>query len=389
MPDRTIPLSVGEPAPWFKCRSPSNPRYGFGTVAGRYVVLCFLGSASHANSQTLLQAIHTHRALFDQEHLMVFNVSGDPQDEAQNRLRDFSTGIRAFWDFDRAVARQFGLIDSDGQLRKMVYVMDLRLCVLTAIALPADADSCVARLLQVITSLPPVGKLHLANTQAPVLVVPRVFSPDLCRKLIQTYEQQGGISSGFMRDVEGKTVVLNDTSHKQRRDCMLDDTELRDRCMRAIRARLLPQLQNAFQFQASRMERHLVACYDAEEGGHFRPHRDNTTLDTAHRRFAVSLFLNTGDYEGGLLRFPEYGPALFNAPVGGAVVFSCSMQHEAMPVTRGRRYMYLPFLHDEAAALQMTRNRQRMQVDGADDDLAPVDAQPLVTTILGNPGTLH
>ncbi len=389
MPDRSIPLSVGEPAPWFKCRSPSNPRYGFNTVAGRYVVLCFLGSASDASSQTLLQAIDMHRALFDPAHLMLFNVSSDPQDEAQSRLRDFSSGIRAFWDFDRTVARQFGLIDGDGQLRKMVYVMDLRLRVLTAIALQADPDSCVARLLQVIKSLPPVGKLHLANTQAPVLVVPRVFSPDLCRKLIQTYEQQGGTSSGFMRDVAGKTVLLNDTSHKQRRDCLLDDTQLRDRCMRAIRARLLPQLRNAFQFQATRMERHLVACYDAEEGGYFRPHRDNTTLVTSHRRFAVSLFLNSGDYEGGQLRFPEYGPALFTVPMGGAVVFSCSMQHEAMSVTRGRRYMYLPFLHDEAAALQMTRNRQRMQVDGADDDLAPADAHPPVTTILGNPGTLH
>ncbi|WP_309679645.1 2OG-Fe(II) oxygenase [Polaromonas sp.] len=378
MPDRTQPLTVGEPAPWFTCRSPSNPRYGFSTVAGRFVVLCFLGSAADADSRTLLHAIQEQQALFDPEHILLFNLSSDPQDEMQGRLADGASGIRVFWDFDHAVARQFGLVapggEGGGALRKMVYVMDLRLRVLTVIPLQTDASQCVERLMQVLHSLPPVGKPRMANSQAPVLVLPRVFSPELCRTLIRTYAQQGGEPSGFMRDVQGKTVLVNDTSHKQRRDCLLQDETLQETCVGAIRARLLPQLQNAFQFSATHMERHMVACYDAQEGGHFRPHRDNTTLGTAHRRFAVSLFLNTGDYEGGLLRFPEFGPALFSAPTGGAVVFSCSLQHEATPVTQGRRYMYLPFLYDEAAAQVMLRNRQYLQAGGQDEDAAPADS---------------
>ena len=32
------------------------------------------------------------------------------------------------------------------------------------------------------------------------------------------------------------------------------------------------------------------------------------------------------------------------------MVFSCSLLHEARPVTSGRRYAFLPFLYDEAAA---------------------------------------
>ena len=31
------------------------------------------------------------------------------------------------------------------------------------------------------------------------------------------------------------------------------------------------------------------------------------------------------------------------------IVFSCSLLHEATPVTSGRRYAFLPFLYDEAA----------------------------------------
>ena len=138
-------------------------------------------------------------------------------------------------------------------------------------------------------------------------------------------------------------------THKSRRDCLLEDETLREACRQRIHQRLVPQIERAFQFKVSRMERYLIGCYDAEEEGHFRPHRDNTTKGTAHRRFAVSLFLNSGEYEDGWLRFPEFGAALYSTPPGGAVVFACSLLHEALPVSRGRRFMFLPFLYDEAA----------------------------------------
>ena len=32
------------------------------------------------------------------------------------------------------------------------------------------------------------------------------------------------------------------------------------------------------------------------------------------------------------------------------MVFSCSLLHEALPVTKGVRYVFLPFLYDDAAA---------------------------------------
>ncbi|MBW8879886.1 MAG: 2OG-Fe(II) oxygenase, partial [Asticcacaulis sp.] len=73
------------------------------------------------------------------------------------------------------------------------------------------------------------------------------------------------------------------------------------------------------------------------------------TKGTAHRRFAVSINLNN-DFEGGELSFPEYGPRGFKPPVGGAVVFACALLHAVSPVTRGRRYAFLPFLYDDAAA---------------------------------------
>ena len=103
-----------------------------------------------------------------------------------------------------------------------------------------------------------------------------------------------------------------------------------------IHDRLVPDIHKAFQFLATRMERYIVACYDGSEGGHFSAHRDNTTKGTAHRRFAVSLNLNTGQDQGGDSWFPEFGRLLYRPPLGGAVVFSCSLLHEATPVTPTR-----------------------------------------------------
>jgi predicted 2-oxoglutarate/Fe(II)-dependent dioxygenase YbiX len=95
------------------------------------------------------------------------------------------------------------------------------------------------------------------------------------------------------------------------------------------------------------------------------PHRDNTTKGTAHRRFAVSINLNR-DFEGGNLSFPEYGPKQFKPPPGGAVVFSCSLLHTVSPVTRGLRYVFLPFLYDDAgAALREANNRYLSEEVGA------------------------
>src|SRR5690606_12222992 len=114
--------------------------------------------------------------------------------------------------------------------------------------------------------------------------------------------------------------------HKRRKDYTIEDPELIQRTRAMIRRRIVPEIQKAHQFKVTRMERYIVSCYSAEDGGHFRAHRDNTTAGTAHRRFAVSINLNN-DFEGGRVSFPEYGPRDFKPPVGGAVVFSCSLLH--------------------------------------------------------------
>jgi predicted 2-oxoglutarate/Fe(II)-dependent dioxygenase YbiX/peroxiredoxin len=368
---RALPLTVGEPAPWFSCRTRDKQRYAFDTVAGRYVVLSFLGPSS-ASGEALLQELWAARTRFDDVRIAFFGVATDAPENAS--LHDSVPGIRFFWDTDKSVSALYGAVAEDGTYRNISYVLDPTLRVLAA--LPNAGPGHGATLLALLDKLPPLPGPELARAHAPVLVVPRIFEPALCRELIAYYQRHGGVDSGFMRDVDGKTRGLIDYGYKRRRDREIEDENLRRACMVRIHDRLGPEIEKAFQFRATRMERYVVACYDADEGGHFRAHRDNTTKGTAHRRFAVSLFLNTGQYEGGHLRFPEYGGALYLAPSGGAVVFGCSLLHEATPVTRGKRYMFLPFLYDDAAARLRAENQKYLDSEAYTDAPAANDATP-------------
>ena len=336
-------LEPGDAAPWLRAQALGGlPNYVFDTAAGRPMLLLFFGTASRPESAAAIAEVQANRALFDDRNACFFGVSCDPSDAADGRIVQQIPGIRFFLDYGRDVSRLFGAWgEADDAYLPHWLLLDRTLRVVARF--PIGAGSAAIAALESAAAAPQ------GPDWAPVLMVPGVFEPPLCRHLIDLYERDGGFESGFMREVDGKTVLVADPGHKQRRDCDIEDGALQSQLILRIR-RLLPEIKKAFDFRVTRIERYIVACYDSHSGGFFKAHRDNTTTGTAHRRFAVTINLNSEDYEGGDLRFPEFGDRTYRAPSGGAVVFSCSLLHEATPVTRGTRYAFLPFLYDDEAA---------------------------------------
>lgn len=331
-------------------------------------MLCFYGKAQEAAAQAALAVVRNNRVVFDDTHSAFFGVSADPADEPI--LRSELPGIRHFLDFEGRVSSLYGALPADlkaGErdvpLRRLWFVLDPTMRIMAVLPFAGD-DGGAANVVSYLKTLPPPGRFAGIALQAPVLYLPHVFEPDLCRALIAAYETQGNEESGFMREENGKTVLTHDYGHKRRRDHILSDQALIDAATNRVRRRIVPEIQKAHQFVATRMERNLVACYRAEDKAHFQPHRDNTTRGTAHRRFAVSINL-TDDYDGGEICFPEYGPQTFKPPVGAAVVFSCSLLHRVTPLTRGNRYAFLPFLYDDAAAALREENLKFVEMPGA------------------------
>ena len=189
------------------------------------------------------------------------------------------------------------------------------------------------------------GPAEEVLAQAPVLLLPRALDAAYRDRLIRLWESAGGIDTGVGRS-SGEAL---DDSYKRRRDHIVRDPELLQELSSVVGRRVLPEVQKAFAFRATRFEGFKIACYDASTGGFFRPHRDNLTPSTAHRVFALTLNLNDG-YDGGQLRFPEYGNQLYRPEPGAALVFSCAHLHEVLDVTTGRRFVLLSFLYGESAA---------------------------------------
>ena len=347
-------LIPGQPAPWFHAKAlGGNDRYAFSSAAGRWMLMLFMGSGADEAPQEALRLLRAHRDMFDDDRACFFGVTVDPSDVDRGRIAQEMPGIRWFLDYDRAISTSYGAARVEAE--RVTYaphwlLLDPMMRVRSRATLvdgPAIFADLRERLNRAVESSP-----------APVLIIPEVLPPETCRRLVGLYELHGGTDSGFMREESGITVHQIDYEHKRRADYTIDDELLVSELKARLSVGLKPMIQRAFQFDATRIERWIVACYDARDAGHFRPHRDNTTKGTAHRRFACTVNLNADDYEGGDLRFPEFGAQTYRAPTGGAVVFSCSLLHEALPVTHGKRYAFLPFLYDDAAARVRERNLQ-------------------------------
>lgn len=355
-------FSIGDFLPDFRADSSVNPRFVFDSLAGRQFFLAFIGSVRTDLGRAMAEALLAESEWLKRSRLLLFVVTADGKDHDDPLLQRLKDRFTIFWDGDRAIARMLAMEESSPSGQPGVSVLrlgvllvrrNLRLHAHIAIS-PIDGFS--ARLQAAAATLPQAEPERAIREQAPVLLIPDVITPAACRRLIDFYEARGGEPSGFMRDVDGQTRGHLDAKMKRRKDLHIDDPDLKGLLRYAITTRIVPEIRKAYAFAVTRIERYMIGCYDDSDRGFFGVHRDNETKATCHRVFAVSLNLNSDDYEGGALRFPEFGQHVYKPATGAAVVFACSLLHEATPVTRGRRYVVLPFLYDEAGAVRRAEN---------------------------------
>src|SRR6201996_7211943 len=365
-------IALGDPAQWFGASLVTGGHFDLHVSAGRWVVLSFLGSPADPRANEELGALLQAAELLRDDHMIMGIVLTAPPADIAPLAAISNNALFFIADYDGALSRAYGAQDMP---RTVVLDPMLR-----AIAdIPWDFPQGHAATIQgILRGLPAVEDSAGCAMTAPALIVPRVFSFELCDFLMQFYEEQGGKESGFQFDIDGKTTTLTDGRLKRRRDVGVHAPEVRELVRDHVVRRLLPQIERNFQFQATRMDRYIVACYDSESGGHFYRHRDNVNAGAEHRRFALSINLN-GDFDGCDLMFPEFGRKVYRPPVGGALVFSCGALHQVTPVTRGRRYAFLAFMYGEADAKKREANNARlhageMQYLGDQDRLFPEEA---------------
>jgi predicted 2-oxoglutarate/Fe(II)-dependent dioxygenase YbiX len=319
--------------------------------AGRPCVLAFIGRLGIADARATLLALQAKArefAALDADLVALIEIE-TPQ--AREFLEPVAPDVRlifshpdvfAAWRFSHEASALFSL-DAGGRI-------------LTG---PFDGgEVSVGELLAALATLPREAAFDDA-CPAPVLAVPNMLSPALCRELIAHFEASepefGGMASVGN---DGRFVHKVDGGKKHRYDLVLGPRDpFLSPVMAGILTRCLPEMKKAFQIDIRHTDRILLARYD-ESGGYFRRHRDNAAPSVAFRQFALSINLND-DYEGGHVLFPEYNSRRYRPGAGAGVVFSCSLLHEAAAVTRGRRYCVLTFLHDSAAQALWLETQRR------------------------------
>ncbi|MDB5696497.1 MAG: redoxin protein [Sphingomonas bacterium] len=353
----------GEALPLFRAHSPDGHETDGNDVAGgRAALVLFAGLGSHPAVAAALATAATHRAVFDDVHASFYGVTIDPADVSEQRLCERLPGWRVMMDADHAFSRRCGAIDTAGGYRPYWLLLDRTWRVVGWFEID-QGEAAIAALRQLATGA-------FEADWAPVLMVPHVLEPEFCRRLIDEHGAHTADPGGVMREQDGMTRLVIDPAVKLRRDHRLRAGPLVEQLTTRLAVRLAPMIKRAFQFDVTQVERLLIGCYDAEDGGHFGAHRDDSTRGTVHRQFAVTINLNAGDYAGGELCFPEFGQRRYTPPTGAALVFSCSLLHRVMPVTRGRRYAMLPFLLDSKASELREANRRFV-------DYTPLPIAPL------------
>jgi predicted 2-oxoglutarate/Fe(II)-dependent dioxygenase YbiX len=228
-----------------------------------------------------------------------------------------------------------------------VVVLDPNVRVATA-HVHRDAETTRAAVASAVTDLAVTRAASTVRHTAPVLFVPEALDPALCTRLLELWASSDTVETGVEATVAGQRAEATDRLRKRRRDHTVADPQLLRMLSSHVGRRVMPEIRKAFAYEAKRFEGFKIGCYEAEDAGFFTAHRDNLSPATAHRRFGLTLNLNE-DYDGGELRFPEYGPERYRPAAREALVFSGAHLHEVLPVTRGRRFVLLSFVFGDEA----------------------------------------
>ena len=333
-PTAPKPLEIGDPAPVFQLVGPGGEEIdpNGDHIAGRPLVFVFR-PAGAALPEGLARLAAKVRALGGRAFVIAAGLTA---------AKDAPEGFEPLQDADGKVAALYGA----AKQARIVTLAPNRHVAALGPATNEDAGAAIAALDRIAQR-----RAQLAS-HPPILIIPDVFSRADCQKLIGIYTMTGhtflepshGAHPPGMGDYK---MRIPEYGRKDRIDHWVVTPETNAFIDDRLRRRVFPEVRKAFQYKITRREAYRIGCYEGERGGELHGHRDNTKPNVAHRRFACSVNLNSEQFEGGGIRFPEFNDTEYQPETGAAIVFSSSLLHEPMHVTSGKRYALLSFIYGE------------------------------------------
>jgi predicted 2-oxoglutarate/Fe(II)-dependent dioxygenase YbiX len=328
--------------------APDWRRYSFDWQAGRPAVLIIAPPDSFTEVAPTIASFDAASPMFEVRNADVLVLSTPDQADTMRALLASDSRVQLI-DCNSDLIAESGA--TEGEI--VVGVVDRNLRVALRCN-PGSPDVYIAACLECLDRL-------VSAVPAPVLILPNVLPQVICRTLVDRLELSNSVEGKVAGvDPAGMPTCYVNRALKSRRDFQIRrDDPLDSRLRRLLLERCSPEIAKAFQTEIAYADRLMLARYDAPHGW-FKRHRDNASGNVAFRQFAITVNLNTGDYEGGHLTFPEYNDQPYTAPTGAGIIFSASLLHEVSYVTRGSRYALLTFFHSEAAEVHRRQYEARI-----------------------------
>ncbi|MEM7221331.1 MAG: redoxin domain-containing protein [Pseudomonadota bacterium] len=359
LPDSEAPPvarpEIGDPAPPFALGDQSGERIDLAddSRAGRPTLLLFLADPEAEGTRTALGGVQAALPAIRSTGAQVVALTTGLADQVKALAGDLGLDFPLLADLSGEVFERYGLVGADGVLDP-----ELAACLvvrgnghLMARIEGADEESRE----QVLAHLRAEASLRATRTMShhpPILLVPDVLSREDCQRLIGTFLMEGNVwvepghgDKGMTSDYK---MRIPEYGRRDRVDHWVINAKTRDFISKRLKERLFPEIEKAFHYKITKAETYRIGCYEGERGGELHGHRDNSSAMGAHRRFACSINLNSEEFEGGAIRFPEFGDQRYRPDTGVAFTFSSSLLHEPLPVTAGRRFVLLAFLFGDS-----------------------------------------
>lgn len=342
-------LELGDYIPMFTTYNCVKAPFHTERLGGKYSVVAYISAEQPEEIRAFIVHLHEVLRRSSRIHVPIIIFSDDTAERLQHIRDHYNIKDMLYPDPDRRIARALGIAKTGNPILTTGFVLDQNMKILHsyrrkhARALAEVAADHLVLALDQYKKRSDKPKVYTHN--APALIVPNVLTPEMCSKVIDAFKNgkqfDGTVGSGKNKALRQDIKIRTDHIMTEKLMHEIDDKFSRS---------FFPELRKVFGVEITHRESYKVGLYKGDNAGFFMPHRDNSDLPMGYRRIASTIHLNE-DYEGGGLRFPEYGPDIYRPEAGAGIAFSASTVHEALPVTQGERYVIVAFMHgkqDEA-----------------------------------------
>lgn len=352
------PLTPGDFIPPFTLPDQDGTMREIQLYAGRVTVLSFLPASDETFLSSYLQAVATREneiSAGDFFLLSIVDAGRERIAEIRTRYNTSRLGLtQSYWSDEQQKLRKIFAISQTGGT---AIILSRNQRIITRIE-AEDGASLLAQIIERVKQIKKPERLVVSeqNMHAPVILIPEAISEQLCADLLEFWKTsekyQGSIGAGGTEKVN--------LSGKRRVDANITDRQMLARIDQEICKRVLPELRKVACVEIAYRERYKIGAYSSADKGFYNQHRD-TAKHLDFRRYSMSLCLG-GDYEGGLLQFPEYDNCAYRLHARCAAIFPSTLLHGVTPVTAGERFVMVSFFYTEAEA-RIRRLRGAQNID--------------------------